>query len=157
MTTTNYYLEAVTRDLHEQADANDWKYSIQDLYDYGTDDFAETLAENYWADDDVTGNGAYGYFRSETDAKECVCEHMDEVLDALSEFYTTFDETYARNGWSGLDATARCAVFYQACHDVADEFADYLSDQFEQLVKDGIIEPNDTAWFAKLNSLLVVS
>lgn len=157
MTTTSYYLETVTHDLREQVDANDWKYSLQDLYDYGADDFAETLNENYWADDDVTGNGAYGYFRSETDAKACVCEHMDEVLDALSEFCATFDETYAHHGWAGLDATARCAVFYQACQDVADEFADYLRDNFEQLVKDGIIEPNDTAEVVELNNCLVVS
>lgn len=56
------------------------------LRNYGAEyDDEDTLLEDLWAEDEVTGNGPYGYGDEETCA-EYLCGNLDLLFQALDEF-----------------------------------------------------------------------
>lgn len=109
------YKEAMKKDIREWIDQNDW------FDDHDLD--AEELNEALWAEDDVTGNGCYGYPDKEN-VKQYVLDNTRLCLEALREFCTPANdivERFFEEDWAYLDTTIRCYMLYQAVEEVVDE------------------------------------
>ncbi len=76
----DYYIE-VTNDIENWLDFNDFDLSQFD----NREEAAEFLRDELWAEDDITGNGPYGY-ASEEECEEFLCHNLNLLFDALFEF-----------------------------------------------------------------------
>jgi hypothetical protein len=76
----DYYAE-VTNDIENWLDFNDFDLSQFE----NREDAAEFLRGELWAEDDITGNGSYGYAAEEV-CEEYLCHNLNLLFDALFEF-----------------------------------------------------------------------
>ena len=112
----DYYVE-VTNDIENWLDSNDFDLSqFEDR-----EEAAEFLYDELWVEDDITGNGSYGYAAEEA-CEEFLCHNLYLLFEALFEFgemeeslldklhkYTK-EKKFAR--WA--DSTIRCYVLGSA-------------------------------------------
>lgn len=99
------YIDLLKADLLEYINEN-YEEIPEDL-----DEFRETLYDEVWASDDITGNGPDGYPLEVEELKELVKDNISLVIEALTEFDTPAEEIGRRfiaEDWKYLDATARC-------------------------------------------------
>jgi len=121
------YLENITANvgdkIAEYYSPDEIKEALKDR-----DAFAETLYDELWCDDDVTGNGSGSYTYSRDTAKGYVEDNFKVLVEALEEFDQLKELGYKlRDGeWEWLDVTIRCYLLYQAVDKALDELEEEM-------------------------------
>ena len=118
------YLEAIKEDIKNYLLDNISEYDTSDL-----DDFKETLYDDLWEEDSVTGNASGSYTFTREEAKEYVGDNLDLMVEAFKEFGDTSRLLdYLKNfDFEAIDSTIRCYLLGQAIDEVLDE------EDFEEL------------------------
>lgn len=113
------YLESIKADVLEYIN------NEINLTDYeNKDDLQESLHDDLWAEDSVTGNASGSYTLCRQTAKEYVTENMEECIEALKEFCVeseTIAEKFLSEDWEYFDVTIRCYLLGQAISEALEE------------------------------------
>ena len=112
----DYYIE-VTNDVECWLDQNDFDLSQFE----NREEAAEFLQDELWPDDEITGNGSYGYAAEEA-CEEFLCHNLNLLFDALFEFgeleESLLDNLHKHHKEKNLarwaDCTIRCYVLNNA-------------------------------------------
>lgn len=101
-------------------------FTPEELKDKLTDrgSFEESLNDELWIADSVTGNGSGSYTFSRNMAKHNVMCDTDTVLEALREFCVeaeTIADKFLSEDWEYFDVTARCYVLGSAINAALDK------------------------------------
>lgn len=116
------YFEAVKDDVRQAIEDN---YDIADYSD--RDEFEETLNDDLWVDDSVTGNGSGSYTFDSRKSYENVTgdiNAMDYIRELVSEYDTpaeTVAEKFLDEDYEYWDVSIRCYLLGQAISEVLDE------------------------------------
>ena len=86
----DYYIE-VTNDVENWLDSNDFDLSQFE----NREEAAEFLRDELWAEDDITGNGPYGY-TSEEKCEEFLCHNWDLVIEGFDTFGVSIPDLRAQ-------------------------------------------------------------
>ena len=110
------YFEAVKNDIREylenEIDLADWEGR--------RDELEETLNDDLWTVDSVTGNASGSYTFNAWKAEENLAHNLDLLAEALDAFGC--DNNYLlNNGAEAADVTIRCYLLSQAIAEVLDE------------------------------------
>lgn len=110
------YLEAMTLDVLNYLEENKEVYA-ESFEELSGEELRDTLDDELWAVDEVTGNGDYGYF-DDDQAHEAIFSNAENVallVEALEMFGDTA-ESYRRAllDPSYADTTIRCYLLGQA-------------------------------------------
>ena len=112
-----------------------------DIMDYirnevNTNEFAsreeleESLNDDLWTVDSVTGNGSGSYTFNRSEAEEYVNDNSDLLREAISEFCIdseTVAEKFLDADYEYFDVTIRCYLLGQAISEALDEMEDDLT------------------------------
>ena len=112
------YFEAVKADVAEyitnEIDLNEWAGR--------RDDLEESLNDDLWINDSVTGNASGSYWCNTWKAEECLAHNWDEIENVASEFgmeaKISDGYEYGAEYW---DVSIRCYYLGQAIAAVLDE------------------------------------
>lgn len=105
---------------HEVEDIKDWIITNDvDIPKEDTEELKETLYDDLWIEDSVTGNGSGAYFSTEDEAKKAVADNLDLLGEALKEFGCSWD--IMKQGVHYADVTMRCYLLAQAVDQAVDE------------------------------------
>lgn len=88
------------------------------------DSFEESLNDELWVVDSVTGNGSGSYTFSRYTAKHNVMSDTDTVMEALRGFCVeaeTVADKFLSDDWEYFDVTARCYVLGSAINAALDK------------------------------------
>ena len=116
------YLEAVKDDVKQAIEDN---YDIADYSD--RDEFEETLNDDLWVDDSVTGNGSGSYTFDRAKAKEYVqgdpkaIDYIKDLADDYGLDGSTIGEKFMNDDWEYFDVSIRCYLLGWAISEVLDE------------------------------------
>lgn len=105
------YYEAVKEDIKEYLEEN-YEDEFEDL-DY------DSVYEELWTADSVTGNGSGSYTFSTWKAEENICHNLDLAAEAYEEF--GYEGIKFEDGAEAIDVTIRCYLLGQLLQDVIDE------------------------------------
>ena len=83
------------------------------------DELADSLNDDLWTNDSVTGNGSGSYFFNTWKAEEALCHNLDLLGEACEEFGSTAD--LLKDGAEACDVTIRCYLLPQAISEALDE------------------------------------
>lgn len=75
------------------------------------EELADSLDEECWVADSVTGNGSGSYTFSRAKAKEYVIDNMDLLIEAVRDFCIDLTEVanhFLAEDWEWFDVTIRC-------------------------------------------------
>ena len=128
----NYnYSDAVTNDVLTAIRDN---YTPDEIREHLQDrvEFAESLNDELWTDDSVTGNGSGSYTFNRAQAREYVLADVDAVREALEELCVEADtiaKKFLDEDWEYFDVTARCYALYQAIDSALDIIAEEIEDE----------------------------
>lgn len=91
-----------------------------------TDDIIQKMHDDFWDNDNVTGNGCDGYtgIYDSLTAEEMVKANAEQVMEALVEFGASMEEcakNFVDGNYKWLDITARCYWLWKAVADVVIE------------------------------------
>ena len=118
------YFEAVKKDVTENLKYYD--NVIRDNYDNGEfdrDKICESLYDDMWVDDGITGNASGSYYCNSYKAEEAICHNLDLLAEACDEFGGDMD--ILKNGAEACDVTIRCyllsGIIYEVIEDMSDE------------------------------------
>lgn len=112
----NYY-KAVLEDVKEAINNN---YNVTD-YD-NREEMEETLNDELWTDDSVTGNGSGSYTFSTYQAEENLAHNFDEVELVASEFgFEPIIKSGYEYGAEWWDVSIRCYYLGQAISEALDD------------------------------------
>lgn len=78
----------------------------------------EALYDDFWADDNITGNGSGSYFFSRWESEEAVCHNLDLLGEAMEEFGISPKEL-TDGEWA--DVTIRCHLLGEVLRDVLED------------------------------------
>lgn len=113
------YKEAMKEDIREAISDNEWRYTGLDR-----DKLEETLNDDLWIDDSVTGNGSGSYTFNAEEAKEYVfADGMGYYAEAVEEFgldAKTIEEHLT--DYEYIDVTIRCYLLGQIISELLDEY-----------------------------------
>ena len=111
----------------------------QDIMDYirnevNTNEFAsreeleESLNDDLWTVDGVTGNASGSYTFNSYTAKEYVFDNIDLLNEAITEFCETdvIGEKFLNEEWEWMDVTIRCYLLGQAISEALDDIEEEL-------------------------------
>lgn len=114
------YLEAMKADVWEAIKEN---YNVKDYED--REEMEQTLNDELWTDDNVTGNGSGSYTFDNYKAREYViADGIEYVSDMCSEFGIEAEEIgkrFINEDWEWMDVSIRCYLLGQAISEVLDE------------------------------------
>ena len=99
------YREAMRNDIKDAIEGYDLS-SYEDL-----DEAYETIYEDLWIDDSVTGNGSGSYTFNRAQAREYVLDNMALVGEACKEFgvdAAILGQKFMEEDYEYLDVTLRC-------------------------------------------------
>lgn len=114
MTTYDYY-EKLKSDILESIEC------YHDITEYDSmDDAYNSLYDDLWIDDGVTGNASGSYTFSTYTAEENLCHNMDLLVDACNEFGQSICDAIER-GAEYCDVTIRCHLLGSVLSEVLDE------------------------------------
>lgn len=120
MSTYNYY-ENMKSDILDAIE------DCHDLTEYDSmDDAYNSLHDDLWIYDGVTGNASGSYTFSTYTAEENLCHNMDLLVDACDEFGQSICDAIER-GAEHCDVTIRCYLLCSVLSEVLDE----LNDEYE--------------------------
>lgn len=117
------YREAMKEDIKEYLKDN---YSSEELKELLEDReaFEETLNDDLWVVDSVTGNASGSYTFNRWKAEEYVTDNNDLLREALREFCVdaeTIAEKFLDEEWEWFDVTIRCYLLNSIISEVLDE------------------------------------
>lgn len=119
---SNYdYYENMKSDI---LDAIEWCHDLKE-YD-SMDDAYNSLYDDLWIDDGVTGNASGSHTFSTYTAEENLCHNMDLLIDACNEFEQSIGDAIER-GAEHCDVTIRCYLLGSVLNDVLEELNDQYS------------------------------
>ena len=119
------YLEAMKSDIMDyiRNDVNTDEFSSRE-------ELEESLNDDLWTVDSVTGNGSGSYTFNRAEAEEYVNDNSDLLREALSEFSVdseTVAEKFLEADYEYFDVTIRCYLLGQAISEALDELEDDLT------------------------------
>ena len=118
------YLETV------KADVRDYIKNEVTLEDFSSrDDLEETLYDDLFSCDSVTGNASGSYYCNSWKAEEAVAHNWDLLAEAIIEFGDN-DVNILEKGEEWADVTIRCYLLGQAISEVLDEMQEELEKVF---------------------------
>ena len=94
---------------------DDYKNDEIDFYD-----LCNTLYDELFIIDGITGNASGSYTFNEAQAKEYVLQNIELVIEAAKEFDYSLDSLYEK-GYEGVDVILRCYVLYECVEKVLKE------------------------------------
>lgn len=105
----------------------DVKDYIKENYDNLEDIDKESLYDNLFIEDSVTGNASGSYTFNTWQAEENLSHNMDLLKEALEEFGYNLDEVNVlEKGAKYCDVTIRCYVLGQVIDDAIEELEEEL-------------------------------
>lgn len=114
------YLDAVTEDVktYIRDNVNPADYADRD-------ELEQSLNDELWAEDSITGNGSGSYYCNTWKAEEALSHNWDLLAEALEEFGQDGIDIL-KEGAEAMDVTIRCYLLGQAIADALDELEDEL-------------------------------
>ena len=116
------YFEAVKNDVLDYIKENEIKVTTSNK-----DELADSLNDDLWANDSVTGNGSGSYFFNTWKAEEALCHNLDLLGEACEEFGSTAD--LLKDGAEACDVTIRCYLLPRAISEALDELEEDDEDE----------------------------
>jgi hypothetical protein len=116
------YFEAVKNAVLDCINENEIKVTTSNK-----DELADSLNDDLWANDSVTGNGSGSYFFNTWKAEEAICHNLDLLGEACEEFGSTAD--LLKDGAEACDVTIRCYLLPQAISEALDELEEDDEDE----------------------------
>lgn len=113
------YYEAVRKDVIEAIRNNYSPEEIREALE-DRDAFHETLHDELWIDDSVTGNASGSYYCNTWKAEEAIAHNLDLLGEALQEFGCG-PEYLIEKGVEAADVTIRCYLLGPAISEALDE------------------------------------
>lgn len=123
------YLEAMEEDIKEYISN---EINLADFTD--RDELENSLYDDLFTEDSVTGNASGSYTFSRAQAQKYVTDNIDLLKDACEEFGTdaaSVGEWFLSDDWEKMDVTIRCYLLGQAISEALDDMEDELSKAFE--------------------------
>ena len=114
------YLEEMKKDILAYLEENGGEYEGLDR-----EEVEESLNNDLWDKDEITGNGGDLYFCTMEETKEAVKDNMSLAIEALREFCVPMEEVgerFLQEEWDYLDATIRCYLLGAAIAEALDEY-----------------------------------
>lgn len=96
------------------------------------DEWEQTLNDDLWVDDSVTGNASGSYTFNRWKARENVVENLDLLSEALAEFGEAATDTarlFLNEEWENFDVKIRCYLLGAVLSDVLDELEEEFSEE----------------------------
>jgi hypothetical protein len=124
----NYY-EAIRDDIKNYIDNEEIKAS--DFADI--DEIKDSLYDDLWTADSVTGNGSGSYTFNAYEAEENLCHNWELLEEACDEFCCDMGDEVKR-GAEACDVTIRCYLLGQVLSEVIEEL---FGSEFENREEDG--------------------
>lgn len=127
------YREAMREDIKEYL-KNDAELSANDII-YMSDDTRDSLYDDLFAEDSVTGNGSGSYTFNSYKASEYVKDNIDLCREALQEFCVdanTIAEKFLEEEWEYFDVTIRCYLLGECLDAAIEELKDELEEESEE-------------------------
>lgn len=121
------YMEALKSDIKDYL-AYEAGYDREDLF-YSRSSLEETLFDELWISDSVTGNGSGSYTFSRNEAKMYVVDNLSLVYEMAREFCIdaeTVGNKFLSEDWEYFDVSIRCYLLGQAISEVLDEIEEEL-------------------------------
>ena len=115
------YLENMVEDVKEYI-KNEIDFSeYEDM-----DELKESLNDNLWTEDSVTGNGSESYTFNRAIAKEYVDENKDLVDEMMKEFdcKEKVANWWIEDNYEAIDVLIRCYLLGQAIDKALDDFTE---------------------------------
>lgn len=109
------YLEAIKEDVRNYINENEIK-----VYSSNREEIEQTLNDDLFCEDSVTGNASGSYTFNTWQAEENLCHNLDLLGEALEAFGGSTVEALER-GAEYCDVTIRCYLLGQAIAEVLDE------------------------------------
>ena len=119
------YLEAMKSDIMDyiRNEVNTNEFSSRE-------ELEESLNDDLWTVDSVTGNGSGSYTFNRAEAEEYVNDNSDLLREAISEFGVdseTVAEKFLGADYEYFDVTIRCYLLGQAISEALDDMEDELT------------------------------
>lgn len=123
------YLKEMKRAIREDLNDNYDHHNalINAIVNDEWDELEETLNEDYWTDDAVTGNASGSFTFNRWTAKEYVLDNMDLAREAFTEFGedpTRVADYFINEEWETIDVIIRCYLLSQAVAEALEEARD---------------------------------
>lgn len=109
------YLQAVKEDVKSYIEENEIK-----VYSSNREEIEQTLNDDLFCEDSVTGNASGSYTFSTWQAEENLCHNWELLAEAMEEFGYS-DTNVIEKGAEWADVTIRCYLLGQAISEVLDE------------------------------------
>ena len=119
------YFEAVKNAVLDYINENEIKVTTSNK-----EELADSLNDDLWTNDSVTGNGSGSYFFNTWKAEEALCHNLDLLGEACEEFGSTAD--LLKDGAEACDVTIRCYLLPQAISEALDELEEDDEDEDEE-------------------------
>ena len=119
------YFENVKEDIKE---AIKERYEKEEIL--GDEIEQDTLYDDLFIDDSVTGNASGSYTFSTYKAEEYIAHNLDLLKEAIEEFGGEYGEALER-GAEFCDVTIRCYVLGQAIGEAIEELKEELEEEAE--------------------------
>ena len=116
------YFEAVKNAVLDYINENEINVTTSNK-----EELADSLNDDLWANDSVTGNGSGSYFFNTWKAEEALCHNLDLLGEACEEFGSTAD--LLKDGAEACDVTIRCYLLPQAISEALDELEEDDEDE----------------------------
>ena len=123
MTERYDYMEHMTADVIDAIRDNYTPAEIRARLDDDRDEFAQTINDDLWADDSVTGNASGSYYCNAYRAEEAIAHNWDLIADAIDEWDCA---NILRKGPEAIDVTIRCYLLSQAIDAALDQLDDEI-------------------------------
>ena len=127
------YKEEMIKDIKEYL-KNDVELSNNDII-YMSDNTRDSLYDDLFIEDSVTGNGSGSYTFNSYKASEYVKDNMDICREALQEFCVDADtiaEKFLEEDWEYFDVTIRCFLLGECLDAAIDELKNELEEETEE-------------------------
>lgn len=129
MTTERYdYMEHMTADVIDAIRETYTDDEIRARLDDDRDDFAQTLNDDLWIDDSVTGNASGSYYCNAWRAEEAIAHNWDLIADMIDEFDAA---DILRKGPEAIDVSIRCYLLCQAIDAALDQLDEEIPEAEE--------------------------
>ena len=119
------YLEAMKSDIMDyiRNDVNTNEFASRE-------ELEESLNDDLWNADSITGNASGSYHCNSYKSMECVIDNIDLLNEMCTEFCidsATIGEKFINEEWEWMDVSIRCYLLGQAISEALDEMEDELT------------------------------
>ena len=123
------YLEAMKSDIMDyiRNEVNTNEFSSRE-------ELEESLNDDLWNADSVTGNASGSYHCNSNKSMECVLDNMDLLEEMCGEFGVdneTIGKKFLEGAWEWMDVSIRCYLLGQAISEALDEVEEELTGEEE--------------------------